>query len=195
MGDRWEIGMLDKNIDFEKSKELLRQGELRIDGILKFSTEIDNKIFKLLGVSIGIASGLLFYGIKNHTSFQENFLCTFILSFSLLCISIIFLLLAGKPASYKGVGLPLSEFDNENRLEEVLFKSKDRYDQRFKTNKKLNDHKVKFLDHAIYILATSPIFIATFYLQSLLTTIIFVIIAHLFIGGTLYFLFRKFVIQ
>lgn len=45
----------------EKSKELLRQAELRIKGILEFSSELDNKIFKLLASTIAISSALVFF--------------------------------------------------------------------------------------------------------------------------------------
>jgi hypothetical protein len=179
----------------DKSKELLRQGELRINGIIQFSKEIDDKVFKLLGASIGVASGLLFFILKTHSVLEECFLNTSIFAFILLCLSIVFLLLAGKPAPYKGVGLPLSEFDDEKSLEDILQNSKARYTERFKKNAELNENKTFWLEHAIYTLASLPIITSLFYLQSLFLPVVIVIISNLFIVGIFYIFFRQFVVK
>lgn len=183
------------NDKLDRAKELLRQGELRVSGIIQFSKEIDDKVFTLLGVGIGVASGLLFFILKTHSTLDKCFLNTSILAFILLCLSVIFLLLAGKPAPYKGVGLPLSEFDNEKSLEDILQNSKARYTERFNKNAELNENKTFWLEHAIYTLASLPIITSLFYLQSLFLPVIIVIISNLFIVGIFYIFFRRFIVK
>ena len=61
--------MFDSN---EKSKELLRQAELRIKGILEFSSELDNKIFKLLALTFAISIALGFFIINQHITFNNK---------------------------------------------------------------------------------------------------------------------------
>ena len=70
----------------EKSRELLRQAELRIKGILEFSSELDNKIFKLLALTTAISSVLVFFLINQHSTFTNKNLL-FSLTFALGIIS------------------------------------------------------------------------------------------------------------
>ena len=177
--------------NLEKAKELLRQGELRITGILQFSTEIDNKIFKLLASSIAVSSAITFFLLKNHTKLESNFLYTSIFAIMILSLIILCLLLAGKPAKYKGVGLPLKDFDNDKDLEEILISCKDRYEARFNNNKALNKQKNFWLKHAIYLFAFLPIFSGLFYLGTLFFPVVIVIRWVFIFGILIYFLFRK----
>lgn len=183
------------NNNLEKAKEILRQGELRINGIMEFSKELDDKIFKLLAANIGVVSALLFFILNTYSSMNLSFLSTSIFAFVVLCSSIVFLLLAGKPAEYKGVGLPLTEFDDNKSLEEILTKSKSRYTARFDNNAELNKKKSIWLEHAIYTLAFMPVISALFYLQTLLLPIVVIVISHLFVIAGAYCAFRYFVIK
>ena len=165
---------MNKNLD--KEKELLRQGELRATGILEFSKEIDSKIFKLLGSSIAISFGLLFFLLKDYESLSDT---TKLISWSIITILIIstsLLIRAGKPNSYKGVGLPLNMFKNSS-YEQILNESKNHYKDVFANNRDLNKEKVKWLNNAILLLSYSPLLLIAIWL---LRSKIFYILDFLF---------------
>lgn len=149
----------------EKSKELLRQAELRIKGILEFSSELDNKIFKLLSLTTVISAALVFFLINQHGAFaNENLLFSLIFSLGIISFATFSLLMAIKPSEYKGLGLPLSEFEDEKSLDEIIQRAKDRYDTRFNRNRALNDKKSKWLKSSITLLFLMPIVTGGFYL-------------------------------
>lgn len=190
--------MTAQNNDLEKAKEILRQGELRVKGILDFSKEIDDKIFKLLASSIAIASGLLFFLLKDYAILTlEAKLISWSL-ISILMLSIVFLIQAGKPNSYIGTGLPLKLFD-KNSYEQVLNKSKEHYKETFAHNRDLNKAKVKWLNKAILLLAYSPALITTiwflrnkiFYVLSYFKAIQFPNHFHRLLVCLLYFLIEN----
>lgn len=194
----------------EKAKEILRQGELRIHGIIDFSNDLDNKIFKVLGFAITIISGLIFFVLKSNFILNSKISVqklnsvlpyTCIFSIILLCITIFLLLLAGKPKNYKGVGVPLTDFDNNNTLHDILNNTvKKRYIARFEHNKNLNAKKGKHFNRAMILLSCLPIMTMLFHytlpfanklfpniqliLYAFLCPIIVIIITFLFILTT-----------
>lgn len=154
--------MFDSN---EKSKELLRQAELRIKGILEFSSELDNKIFKLLALTFAISIALGFFIINQHITFNnKDLLFSLIFALGVISFVTIFLLIAIKPRAYKGVGLPLSEFDDEKTLDEIIQRAKDRYITQFNRNADSNKKKSKWLENSITLLLLMPILTGGFYL-------------------------------
>lgn len=183
------------NNDLEKAKEVLRQGELRIKGILDFSKEIDDKIFKLLASAVAISSGLIFFLLKNGNILEINFKYSCIFSIIILCLIIIFLLMAGKPARYRGVGLPAQDFCDEKDLKDILMSSKDRYEARFNHNKSLNKQKNFWLKHALYLFVFLPFLTSLFYLSTLFFPVIIIVFSWLLFTTFLYGLFYKFIIK
>lgn len=147
----------------ELAKEILRQGELRIKGILEFSTEIDNKIFKLLSLNITITLGILFFLLKTHNEQERALVFTCILAIFIFTINVFCLLIAGSPYPYKGAGLPLNVFDQNKTLTEIFNDSKKRYATRFERNMYFNGKKNWWLMLSIYILVSSPIIISLFF--------------------------------
>lgn len=147
----------------DKHKELLRQAELRVSGMIKFSEELDKKAFNLLAFSVAIASALVFFIIKYHI---ESYEFIWAIGFALIVniVSIFCLLQAIKPRPYKGVGIPLSEFDGDTRLEDIVLRSKKRYDARFNANRDLNNKKALWVLRGIYGLFAIPVLTPIFYL-------------------------------
>jgi len=151
----------------ELEKELLRQGELRINGILQFSKEIDDKIFKLLASSLAIISALLFFILNSHKTLSIAFLYTCFFAFLLLFINIIFLLLASSPKKYKGIGLPLEKFIEEQSLKKILLFSKDYYKRIFSENRSINNSKNFYFNKALLLLSITPFLSGLFYFITL----------------------------
>jgi len=180
--------------DLQKSRELLRQGELRIKGILEFSSVLDEKIFKLLASSVAITGVLVFFILNKHANMVTNLFHACIFSLMLLCFVIVFLMMAGKPQKYKGVGLPLDNFISEKSLTQILFESKKRYEKRFFDNKTLNNKKSFWLKHAIYLFSFFPILSGLFYLSTFFAPIIVIISIWFVFSIVIYGCFRKFVI-
>lgn len=175
--------------EFEKAKEILRQGELRVKGSLDFSKELDDKIFKLLSASIATETGLLFFILNKLPSNEISLMYSSWFAFFIFMVVIITLIHAGRPMPYKGVGLPLDEFDNRD-ISEILSSSKGRYTTRFKDNSELNYKKGKSLNKGTVILSTAPLFIALSYL-SFSFSLFLPVINIFFIFILVVFLFKK----
>ena len=181
----------------EKSKELLRQAELRIKGILEFSSELDNKIFKLLASTIALSSALAFFLINQHSTFtNKNLLFSLIFALGIISFVTIFLLMAIKPSKYKGLGLPLSEFDDEKSLYEIIQRAKDRYDTRFNRNRALNDKKSKWLKSSITLLFLMPIVTGGFYLtlKSLCAPVVVIVVFWIIFTFCTHFITKKYIV-
>tara|TARA_Y100000401_G_scaffold6656_1_gene4566 strand:+ start:896 stop:1303 length:408 start_codon:yes stop_codon:yes gene_type:complete len=112
----------------KKLHELLRQGEKRIFFILDFSKELDKKIYNLLILILLLACLL-----------TSHFISIFLFALSMYLMTGLY------PLPYKGAGLPLSEFDDEKTIEEIIQRSRYRYETRFERNKELNSKKSKIL--------------------------------------------------
>jgi len=150
------------NDDLDKAKEILRQSELRIKGILNFSHELDNKIFKILGYVIALIYAFIFYLIIYKP--KEILLYISIFDITYLYIIMFFLILAIRPSKYKGVGLPLEDFNNDYSLQQVINdKAIKRYKNRFENNKKINKRKSRYLYIALLLFYCLLIFTTIFY--------------------------------
>ena len=165
--------------NLDKEKEILRQGELRVKGILDFSKEIDDKIFKLLASAFTISSGIIFLLLKESKSLEINVKYSCIFSIVILFFVIMFLLLAGMPARYKGIGLPLKDFEDNKEFKDILISSKTRYEARFNHNKSLNKQKNFWLKRALFLLAFLPFVTYFFYLSTFLFPIVILILVWL----------------
>lgn len=165
--------------NLDKEKEILRQGELRVKGILDFSKEIDDKIFKLLASAFTISSGIVFLLLKESKNLEVNVKYSCIFSIVILFFVIIFLLLAGKPARYRGIGLPMIDFKDNKEFKDILISSKARYEARFDHNKSLNKEKNFWLKRALFLLVFLPFVTYFFYLSTFFFPIIIVILVWL----------------
>ncbi len=150
------------NNDLEKAREALRQQELRIDGILQFSTEIDNKGFRFLNLCV-IVIAILMIGLLVYPTMGETAIYTIAFSLSILFMMEFFLFRVVRAAAYKGVGLPAKEFNNNDSLEVILSRCGDRYETRFKNNRDLNHNKNFWLKCARYTFIALPLLSGLFY--------------------------------
>lgn len=141
----------------EINKLRFEQAELRVKEILEFSRDIDDKIYRMLSVSVSLSSALTLYLLQFHKTMEQQAMAAILVAIIMFIISTIILLIASRPMPYRGAGIPYHIMNSTQKTTGFYNAGYRRYERRFEHNAALNNQKADLLSIAKIFMVCVPI--------------------------------------